>query len=49
LVGDVAGEPPFEGIVKHPGWKAGKKEVPKLADVRDPAVITPAEIEIRVR
>ena len=49
LVGDVAGPPPFEGIVKHPGWKAGRKEVPKLADVRDPAVITPAEIEIRVR
>jgi hypothetical protein len=49
LVGEVAGEPPFEGIVRHPGWKAGKKEVPKLADVRDPAVITPAEIEIRIR
>lgn len=49
LVGDVAGEPPFEGIVRHPGWKAGRKEIPNLADVRDPAVITPAEIEIRGR
>ncbi|MDZ7664915.1 MAG: DUF2760 domain-containing protein [Desulfotignum sp.] len=49
LVGDVAGDPPFEGIVKHPGWKAGKKEVPKLSDIQDPAIITPAEIQIGVR
>jgi len=47
LVGNVAGEPPFEGIVRHPGWKAGKKEIPKLADIQDSAIITPAEIEIR--
>lgn len=46
LVGDVAGDPPFDGIVKHPGWKAGKKEVPKLSDIQDPAIITPAEIQI---
>jgi len=46
LVGNVAGDPPFEGIVRHPGWKAGKKEIPKLADIPDPAVITPAEIEV---
>lgn len=49
LVGDVAGDPPFEGIVRHPGWKAGRKEIPNLADVRDSAVITPAEIEVRGR
>lgn len=47
LVGNVTGEPPFEGIVRHPGWKAGKKEIPKLADIRDTTVITPAEIEIK--
>ncbi len=46
LVGNVTGDPPFEGIVRHPGWKAGKKEIPRLADIRDAAVITPAEIEI---
>ncbi|MCA1786628.1 MAG: DUF2760 domain-containing protein [Desulfobacteraceae bacterium] len=49
LVGDVAGDPPFEGIIKHRGWKAGKKEVPKLSDIQDPAIITPAEIQIGVR
>ncbi len=47
LVGNVSGEPPFEGIVKHPGWKAGKKEVPKLSEVQDSSIISPAEVEIQ--
>jgi len=46
LVGNVAGKPPFEGVIKHPGWRAGKKEVPKLSDVQDPGIMTPAEVEI---
>jgi hypothetical protein len=48
LVGNVAGDPPFQGTIRHRGWKAGKKEIPKLADIPDPAVITPAEIEVGV-
>jgi hypothetical protein len=47
LVGNVSGEPPFEGILKHRGWKAGKKEIPKLSDIQDVAIITPAEVEIQ--
>ncbi len=46
LVGNVSGEPPFQGILKHRGWKAGKKDVPKLSDIRNPGIMTPAEIEI---
>lgn len=49
LVGNVAGDPPFEGIIKHRGWKAGRKEIPRLADIQDPTVITPAEIEVKAR
>jgi len=47
LTGNVSGEPPFEGIVIHRGWKAGKKEIPKLADIRDASLITPAQVEIQ--
>ncbi len=47
LVGNVSGEPPFEGILKHRGWKAGKKEIPKLSDIQDAAIIIPAEVEIQ--
>ena len=47
LVGNVAGEPPFEGILRHRGWKAGKKEIPKLSDIQDAGIIIPAEVEIQ--
>lgn len=46
LTGNVAGEPPFKGILRHRGWKAGRKEVPRLADVLDSGIIVPAEVEI---
>ena len=47
LVGNVSGEPPFEGVLKHRGWKAGKKELPKLSDIQDSGIIIPAEVEIQ--
>lgn len=47
LVGNVAGQPPFKGVIRHPGWKAGKNEVPKLSDIQDPGIMTPAEVEIQ--
>jgi len=47
LVGNVAGEPPFEGVLKHRGWKAGKKEVPRLSDIQDSGIMIPAEVEIK--
>jgi hypothetical protein len=47
LIGNVAGQPPFQGVIKHPGWKAGKKDVPKLSDIQDPGIMTPAEVEIQ--
>jgi len=47
LIGNVAGEPPFNGVLKHRGWRAGKKEVPKLSDIQDAGIIIPAEVEIQ--
>jgi hypothetical protein len=47
LIGNVSGEPPFKGVVKHRGWKAGKKEIPRLSDVHDSTIIIPAEVEIQ--
>ncbi|MBF0209557.1 MAG: DUF2760 domain-containing protein [Desulfamplus sp.] len=46
LTGNVSGEPPFKGIVRHKGWRAGKKEIPRLADTLDSSTIAPAEVEI---
>lgn len=46
LVGNVAGQPPFQGILKHRGWQAGKQDVPRLSDIQDSGILAPAEIEI---
>ena len=46
LVGNVSGDPPFSGVLRHRGWQAGKMEVPSLSSSQDPSIIAPAEVEI---
>lgn len=46
LTGNVAGAPPFKGILQHRGWRAAKVDLPTLSGSRDPAIIAPAEVEI---
>lgn len=46
LTGNVSGDPPFTGVVRHRGWRAVKMDLPTLSDVRDPLIIAPAEVEI---
>jgi hypothetical protein len=46
LTGNVTGNPPFKGLLRHRGWKAGKREIPKLSDVVDASIIVPAEVEM---
>lgn len=46
LTGNVSGDPPFKGVVRHRGWRAKKLDLPALSTVRDPLIIAPAEVEI---
>lgn len=46
LSGYVIGDPPFTGILKHHGWKAGEVKLPDLPKGQDPSVIAPAEVEV---
>lgn len=46
LTGNVSGEPPFTGIVRHKGWKATKTELPTLSETSNPDVLAPAEVEL---
>ncbi|WP_373501098.1 DUF2760 domain-containing protein [Desulfococcus sp.] len=46
LTGNVTGNPPFKGILRHKGWKAEKIGMPTLSGDRDPRIIAPAEVEI---
>jgi len=45
LTGNVTGDPPFKGILRHKGWQVKKVELPTLSGV-NPKVIAPAEVEI---
>jgi hypothetical protein len=46
LTGNVAGEPPFRGALKHHGWLATSVRLPAVSPALDPRVIAPAEVEL---
>ena len=47
LTGNVAGAPPFRGILKHHGWRVEAVHLPAIPGARDDsAVLAPAEVEI---
>jgi hypothetical protein len=46
LVGNVQGDPPFEGTLAHHGWKAERVTLPDLPESMDPMIVAPAEVEV---
>ena len=46
LTGNVAGEPPYRGALKHHGWVATSVRFPAVSPTLDPRVIAPAEVEL---
>jgi hypothetical protein len=46
LTGRVGDHPPFQGIVRHAGWRATRIDIPLLSEKTDPAIIAPAEVEV---
>lgn len=47
LTGNVTGNPPFTGILRHRGWRICRMELPKAAaGAKDNMIVAPAEIEI---
>jgi hypothetical protein len=46
LIGEVKGEPPFRGTLRHHGWRVVDAKLPVLADGVDRMVIAPAEVEL---
>ena len=47
LIGNVSGEPPFKGILRHRGWQSKKEELPTLSGTQDAGILAPAEVEIQ--
>jgi hypothetical protein len=47
LGGDVSGEPPFRGTLRHHGWRASRCELPRWTGGSAAArVVAPAEVEL---
>jgi hypothetical protein len=46
LTGNVAGEGPYAGSLKHAGWVAKEVRFPTVAESIDPKVLAPAEVEL---
>jgi hypothetical protein len=46
LTGNVSGQPPFRGALKHHGWVITSVRLPEISDSLDPRVLAPAEVEI---
>lgn len=46
VTGNVAGQPPYRGILAHHGWRVESVHLPRLAESHDPRVLAPAEVEL---
>lgn len=46
LTGNVAGQPPYAGTLRHPGWVTTEVKFPTVSPALDPRVLAPAEVEL---
>lgn len=46
LVGEVKGEPPYAGVLRHRGWRAARIELPQTVGAHDQRILAPAEVEL---
>jgi hypothetical protein len=46
LTGNISGTPPFQGTLKHHGWKVSEINLPTVAESLDPRILAPAEVEL---
>jgi hypothetical protein len=47
LRGNVSGQPPYRGRLRHPGWQASKLELPRWTGGSTSAnIVAPAEVEL---
>jgi hypothetical protein len=46
LIGNVTGQPPFKGTLRHPGWRVKEIRLPPPPEGQDQFVLAPAEVEL---
>jgi|SRR5262252_8918689 len=45
VIGNVAGQPPFQGVLRHRGWLVSRIDLPSLPSTGR-SVVAPAEVEV---
>jgi hypothetical protein len=46
LIGNVTGEPPIRGLLRHKGWRVKQVNLPPLPQGAGRTVVAPAEVEV---
>ena len=46
LIGNVVGEPPLRGVLRHKGWRVKEVKLPPLPQGAGRMVVAPAEVEL---
>jgi|SRR5215471_16210926 hypothetical protein len=46
LLGNVSGEPPIRGLLRHRGWRVTAVTLPSLPQDSGKAIVAPAEVEV---
>ena len=46
LTGNVVGQPPFKGSLRHRGWRVAEVRLPQLTEGHDTRVLAAAEVEL---
>jgi hypothetical protein len=47
LIGNVRGEPPVRGVLRHKGWRVKEVNLPPLSQTAGRMVVAPAEVELQ--
>jgi Domain of unknown function (DUF2760) len=46
VIGNVRGEPPYRGVLRHPGWRSESVRLPERTGDGDATIVAPAEVEV---
>ena len=46
VIGNVRGEPPYRGVLRHPGWRSESVTLPERSGDGDATIVAPAEVEV---
>ena len=46
LIGNLTGEPPLRGLLRHRGWRIRQVNLPSLPEGSGRSIVAPAEVEI---